>query len=138
MENFFQNKNVLITGASSGLGLELAKQLIALRANVLGTRNNPDNIKVAVDSINSEKFRLIQCDVSDVEQSKTVFGNFTQVDILINNAGIYVEGKSIEIGPDKTNQTIQTNLIGAINSTNLILPKMLEQNSGIIYFVGSS
>jgi uncharacterized protein len=138
MQNFFHNKNVIITGASSGLGLELARQLVSFGANVLGTCNNLDNIKAAADSINSEKFKLVQCDVSDVDQSKTVFGDFGQVDILINNAGIYIEGKSIENGPDKINQIIQTNLVGAINSTNLVLPKMLEQNSGIIYFVGSS
>ena len=61
-----------------------------------------------------------------------------KIDILINNAGIYVEGKSTEITPEKINSIIQTNLMGAINSTNLALPRMLEQNSGIIYFVGSS
>jgi NADP-dependent 3-hydroxy acid dehydrogenase YdfG len=138
MQNFFHNKNIIITGGSSGLGLELARQFVQHGANVLGTCNNPDNIKAAVDSINSERFRLVQCDVSNVTESKTVFGYFGQVDVLVNNAGIYIEGKSIEIGPDKINQTIQTNLVGAINSTNLILPKMLEQNSGIIYFVGSS
>jgi NADP-dependent 3-hydroxy acid dehydrogenase YdfG len=135
---FFHNKNIIITGASSGLGLDLAKQLVNAGANVFGTCNNPDNIKPAIDSINSKKFKLIQCDVSDSYQSKKIFDEFKQVDILINNAGIYVEGKSIENRPVKINEIFQTNLVGAINSTNLALPKMLEQNSGIIYFVGSS
>jgi uncharacterized protein len=138
MPNFFHNKNVIITGASSGLGLELARQFVQHGANVLGTCNNPYNIKAAVDSINSKKFRLVQCDVGNVTESKKVFGEFGQIDILINNAGLYIGGKSIENGPDKINQIIQTNLVGAINSTNLVLPKMLERSSGIIYFVGSS
>ncbi len=138
LETFFHNKNILITGASSGLGLELARQLVNFGANVLGTCNNPENIKAAVDSINSEKFKLLQCDVGDVTELKKVFDEFGQIDILVNNAGVYIEGKPIEIGPNKINQIIQTNFIGAINSTNLVLPKMLEQNSGIIYFVGSS
>jgi NADP-dependent 3-hydroxy acid dehydrogenase YdfG len=60
------------------------------------------------------------------------------VDILINNAGVYVEGKSTASNPKTINNIIQTNLVGAINSTNLVLPKMLESNRGIIYFVGSS
>jgi NADP-dependent 3-hydroxy acid dehydrogenase YdfG len=138
MQNFFHNKNIIITGASSGLGLELARQLVNAGANVFGTCNNPDNIKAAVNTINSEKFRLFQCDVGNVAESKKVFGKFGQIDMLINNAGVYIEGKSIENGPDKINQIIQTNLVGAINSINLVLPKMLESNIGIIYFVGSS
>jgi uncharacterized protein len=135
---FFQNKNITITGASSGLGLELARQFVKAGANVFGTCNNRDNIKPALDSIDSEKFKLVQCDVADVLDSAFLFDSVGKIDILINNAGVYVEGKSIETGPVVINKIIQTNLIGAINSTNLVLPKMLEQNSGIIYFVGSS
>jgi NADP-dependent 3-hydroxy acid dehydrogenase YdfG len=138
MKTFFHNKNVIITGASSGLGLELARQFVNAGANVFGTCNNPDNIKPALDSVGSEKFKLVRCDVADVLDSAFFFDSVGKVDILINNAGVYVEGKSIESNPHKINKIVQTNLVGAINSTNLVLPKMLEQNSGIIYFVGSS
>jgi NADP-dependent 3-hydroxy acid dehydrogenase YdfG len=135
---FFHNKNIIITGASSGLGLELARQLIGLGANVFGTCHNPDNIQPALDSVDSKRFKLVQCDVADVLDSAFFFDSVGKVDILINNAGVYVEGKSTASNPKTINNIIQTNLVGAINSTNLVLPKMLESNSGIIYFVGSS
>jgi NADP-dependent 3-hydroxy acid dehydrogenase YdfG len=138
MQNFFHNKNIIITGASSGLGLELARQFVQHGANIFGTCNNPDNIKAAVDTINSERFKLVQCDAADVLDSAFFFNSVGKIDILINNAGVYVEGKSTSSNPAIINNIIQTNLVGAINSTNLALPKMLESNIGIIYFVGSS
>jgi NAD(P)-dependent dehydrogenase (short-subunit alcohol dehydrogenase family) len=70
---FFNNKNVIITGASSGLGLELARQLVNAGANVFGTCNNPCNIQPALDSVSSENFKLVQCDVADVLGSAFFF-----------------------------------------------------------------
>jgi uncharacterized protein len=138
MNTFFHNKNIITTGASSGLVLELARQLVNTGANLFGTCNNADNIQPALDSVNSKNFKLVRCDVADVLDSAFFFDSIGKVDILINNAGVYVEGKSTASNPKTINNIIQTNLVGAINSSNLVLPKMLEQKSGIIYFVGSS
>jgi uncharacterized protein len=137
-KTFFTNKNIFITGASTGIGLELARQLVALDAKVFGTCNNPDNIPVALNSIDSKNFELIQCSVIDINRTQELINKIGKIDIFISNAGIYIEGKLHENENNKITQVINTNLTGAILTTKLVEQNMIDNNSGLMLFVVSN
>lgn len=73
-------KNALVTGASSGVGYAIAEMLVKAGANVIGLCRNTSAVPEGV--------RPIACDLSDASQIDTAFAGLTELDILINNAGV--------------------------------------------------
>jgi uncharacterized protein len=137
-DTFFTNKNVFITGASTGLGLEISQQLIRLGAKVFGTCNNLNNIPKALNSISSQNFKLVECDVMDVNKTQELINKIGNIDIFISNAGIYTEGSLAENEVDKITEVININLTGAILTTKLIEKNMMDNNFGLMLFVVSN
>jgi uncharacterized protein len=135
---FFTNKNVFITGASTGIGLELSRQLVVLGAKVFGTCNNPNNIATALNSINSKNFELIQCSVMDINKTQDLINKIGKIDIFISNAGVYIEGKLADNETNKITEVINTNLTGAILTSKLVEENMIDNNSGLMLFVVSN
>jgi short-subunit dehydrogenase len=135
---FFTNKNIFITGASTGLGLELARQLINFGAKVFGTCNNTSNIPTALSSVNSQNFELVQCSVMDTTKTQELINKIGTIDIFISNAGVYIEGKLGENKVDKIADVINANLTGAILTTKLVEENMLDNKSGLMLFVVSN
>jgi NADP-dependent 3-hydroxy acid dehydrogenase YdfG len=138
----FINQKILITGASSGLGLELARQLTSLGAIVTGTCFNSQNITEIQESINlqngNQNFQLVQSDVSNYDQTCKIVEQMGNVNILINNAGVYIAGKLEDNDTSKIINTINTNLLGTILTTKAVLPSMLKSNKGLIFCVSSN
>jgi short-subunit dehydrogenase len=129
------SKNILVTGASSGFGLLIAKELHRKGYNVIGTSRNPEKIKSAVP------FKMITLDL-DSEQSintlpERLFKEIGQLDILINNAGFLVTGIAEEIPIELGRQQFETNFWGTIKVTNAVLPYFRKQEFGKIITVGS-
>jgi len=101
-----KNKNVIITGAASGLGKELTKQMIAKGAHVAALDINADNLKKLQDELGAENVKTYLVNMGDrqsIKDFKQIYlQDFNEVDILINNAGIiqpfdYVENISDEV-----------------------------------------
>ena len=101
--NYFKKKNIIITGANQGLGLEMAKHFYKLGANIIiCARNNEklNNVKKILKKNKSQIIIVEKCDVSKFKQVDVFFDKIIKkikkIDILINNAGIYGPKGKIE------------------------------------------
>ncbi|RVT75266.1 SDR family NAD(P)-dependent oxidoreductase [Flavobacterium sufflavum] len=128
-------KNILITGASTGFGLQLASKLFKLGFNVIGTSREPEKYKDKVP------FRLLRLDISDDDSintfTKELFTQIEKLDVLVNNAGFFVTGLAEETPTKIGLQQFETNFWGTIKLTNALLPNMRNLKQGKIITVGS-
>lgn len=128
-------QNILVTGASSGFGLLLAKELHHRGYHVIGTSRNPENVQPKVP------FKLLELDITDDDSiesfGKKLFSEIDKLDILINNAGFYLSGLAEETSIAQGKQQFDTNFWGTIKLTNLILPHFRKQRSGKIITLSS-
>ena len=129
------SKNILVTGASSGLGLLIANELHRKGFNVIGTSRNPEKIKSTVP------FKMIALDLDSDNSITTLpdrlFKEIDKLDVLINNAGFLVTGIAEEIPIELGRKQFETNFWGTIKVTNAILPSFRKQKFGKIITVGS-
>ena len=130
-----KNKKILITGGSEGLGKEIARRCHSLGANVTILARNEKKLLAASKEIGCN---YIVGDVSDLQSCKTILEKISDLDILINNAGIWSDDESESENIEIIQKTMDTNLTGAIYLTELFLPKFKAQNNGTIFFTNSS
>jgi len=133
----------LVTGASSGIGATTARELARRGARVILAARRADRLAEQVAAITAAggQASAIEADVADLasvarlaEQAEAVYG---QVDILINNAGIGWAEEFPDMAPDDVERMLNTNLVGPILLTRLLLPAMLHRHSGAIVCVAS-
>jgi short-subunit dehydrogenase len=128
-------QNILVTGASSGFGLLLAKELHQRGYHVIGTSRNPESLRSEVP------FKILELDITDDDSiesfGKKLFSEIKQLDVLINNAGFYLSGLAEETSIAQGKQQLETNFWGTIKLTNLILPHFRKQRSGKIITLSS-
>ncbi|MBK9729454.1 MAG: SDR family oxidoreductase [Saprospiraceae bacterium] len=133
--------NAVITGASKGLGKAIAIALVQKGFNVFihsRSEGDLDKVKQELLALNPKcKVFYFACDISNKEAIKalaiSILSVFREVDILINNAGVYLPG-TISAEPEGTlEQLLNTNLYSAYHLTRAILPNMLHRNSGHIF-----
>jgi uncharacterized oxidoreductase len=135
------NNSILITGGTSGIGFELATQLLALGNTVIITGRD----QAKLDRIRKEHplFHTIQSDVSDpqaiVALYERVSREFPALNILINNAGIMRKINLQDKGGDleDISREIETNLIGPVRMVKQFLPQLKAQPSAAIVNVSS-
>lgn len=128
-------QNILVTGASSGFGLLLAKELHQMGYNVIGTSRNPENMQTKAP------FKMLTLDITDDNSiqsfSKQLFAEIDQLHVLINNAGFYLSGLAEETSITQGKQQFETNFWGTIKLTNELLPYFRKQRFGKIITVSS-
>jgi 3-oxoacyl-[acyl-carrier protein] reductase len=134
------NKNVLITGGSSGIGKETARKLIDKGAKVVITGRDLDKLEKVANELGAIPFLF---DISDLKsiprKAKQVIQIFEgKIDVLINNAGIGVFPLLGEITADDLKDVYNTNVFGLILLTQEILPIFKKQNHGDIINIGST
>lgn len=141
----FKDNNILISGASSGIGEETAYLFAKEGANLIliaRSYNKLKNIKRRLESMcERQEFMIVRCDVSDKEQifdmSRKVLDRFGYIDILVNNAGFAIFDIVANTSIEDIEGQIRTNLLGAIYCTKAFLPIMLERNKGKIVNVAT-
>lgn len=139
-----KGKNALITGAGKGIGKAIALALAAEGVNVaLMARTQQDVDAVAKEAeAAGVKATAVSADVSDItsvnDAVSKVQETFPAIDILINNAGIGVFGKFMDLEPNAWENVIKVNLMGVYYTTRAILPGMIAQQSGDIINVSST
>jgi short-subunit dehydrogenase len=129
------SKVILITGASSGLGKAMAKHLSALNYRVFGTSRNPDNYSKTTG------FELLPLDLTQPEQFKKLIDEVIIkagcIDVLINNAGMGITGPIEEIDLAAMKSNFDTNFFGPLALSQIVLPQMRKQKSGLIINITS-
>lgn len=135
----FKNKNVLITGATGGIGNELVKKFITLGANVLatGTKSEKlDTIKKKYPDIRIKKF-----DISEHPRIEEFIDNVVLelggLDVLVNNAGINMDNLSIRMKDEEWIKVINVNLSSTFLLSKHSIRKMLKSKFGRIVNITS-
>ena len=135
----FKNKNILITGASGGIGSELVKKFVLLGGNVLGSGTKTeklDLLKKKYPNIKVKKF-----DIAEHSRIEEFIDNVSLelggLDILINNAGINMDNLSLRMKDDEWKKVIDINLTSTFFLSKHAIKKMLKNKFGRIVNITS-
>ena len=136
-----ENKNILVTGGSLGIGKETAKALVEKGANVLITGRSQDRLIESQQYTNAKN--IISFDISNIADISVnakncidILGN--RVDVLINNAGTGVRSDLDNLNIDDFLAVYNTNVFGLSLLTKEIVPLMKERKGGSIINIGST
>ena len=132
----------LITGASSGIGLELAKCFAQDGHDVIlvaEDRGGLENAAQEVRALGGGKAEIIAADLSKHDGAQRVFDQLggRNLDVLVNNAGVGVYGKFIDTSLDEEISMIHLNTISFVQLTKLCLPQMVQRGAGRILMTAS-
>lgn len=136
--NIVMDKVILITGASTGIGLHTAKLFQSRNWKVAATMRSPEKAEELQRIADIECIRL---DVTDVDSIKsaiaTTLEKFGRIDAVVNNAGYGLAGPFEATSPEQIERQFATNVFGLMNVTREILPYFREQKRGYIVNVAS-
>lgn len=139
----FTDRVIFITGASDGIGKQLAIDLAARGAIVVGCGRSRERLVETLKEVrkSSPKSLMIACDIGDAEQvhgmMKKVLADFGRIDILINNAGIGMRKPFVDTPVETIEAIMRTNYLGAVYCTHEVLPAMIARGSGHIVNISS-
>jgi short-subunit dehydrogenase len=136
--------NIVITGASKGIGFAIAEIFAANGHDLYLTSKTPLALETAVATLRKQfpsvKLEAMSADLS-IQKEVTAFANWclekTQPHILINNAGYFVPGKLQDEADGQLQDQLNTNLFSAYHLTRALLPSMLAQKAGHIFNICS-
>jgi short-subunit dehydrogenase len=142
VENYFSNKVIWITGASSGIGKETAIQLAEKDAKlVLSARNNSELDILKSCLKNSDQHFVLPLDLEKSanfdELAAAVFEKFGKIDILVNNGGISQRATASDTLMEVNRKIMEINFFGNIALAKAVLPYMQAQNSGQFLIISS-
>jgi len=128
-----QYLKVLITGGTSGLGLELVREFLKAGSQVFITGLDQKMVDNTLASFGDHpNLQGFVTNINDLQALSELKNNVGDLDILINNAGVYTVGLLENTNPLDVQKVIQTNLIGTIFVTQTFLPDLKAKNNGII------
>jgi len=137
------DKTVVITGASSGIGLGLAQAFLRQGYNVVGTGRSRERLQAAAATLNAgERFLGVTGDVGKPESASRVFqeavARYGKVDVLVNNAGIFSAKPFVQFTPDEIEEQIATNLKGVLYPSQEAAKHMSARKGGRIINITAS
>ncbi|WP_441242518.1 SDR family oxidoreductase [Tardiphaga sp. 768_D3_N2_1] len=125
---------ILITGCSSGYGLETARHFLVHGWNVIATMRSPRRGILP----RSERLQILPLDVTNEESIAAAIEGAGQIDVLVNNAGIGVVGAFEATPMSHIRKVFETNTLGVMAMTQAVVPQMRARRSGAIVNVTSS
>ncbi|MBY6035413.1 3-hydroxybutyrate dehydrogenase [Fictibacillus nanhaiensis] len=143
MESFVQNKVVFITGAASGIGLELAKSFAENGANVVISDLDHERAKKSAEKLKDEGYNVIGlgCNVTNEQELTSALdetvNRFNRIDVVINNAGLQYVSPLEEFPTEKFQQLINVMLTAPFMATKHVFPIMKKQGFGRIINMAS-
>ena len=133
------DKTVLITGASSGIGLETALYFHARGWNVIATMRNPEKRRTLLHEKGLPD--LVHLDVMDGDSIRVAIGHaldkYQKIDVLVNNAGYAIYGPFESTTLEQIQRQFNTNVFGLMEVTRQLLPHFRQQRSGVLINVTS-
>jgi NAD(P)-dependent dehydrogenase (short-subunit alcohol dehydrogenase family) len=136
-------KTAIVTGASSGIGLALARGFLDRGYAVIGNARTLSRLKKASEALGSpDRFIGVEGDIGRPEVAKRLFDvaleRFGHVDVLVNNAGIFIAKPTADYDVDEVERMISTNLKGFIYPSQQAAKHMAERGSGSIINITAS
>jgi hypothetical protein len=135
----------LITGATTGIGRELAQIAALNNYDIILTARTPQSLQTAaadIERTTNRKTHIFPTDLSRPNAARTLFADISNagltIDVLINNAGFGLLGKFADLSEDEQMQMIQLNIGALTQLTRLALPGMIERRTGYILNVAST
>jgi len=142
-KKYFQDKVILITGASSGIGQSAALTLAKMRAKVVIASRNYEKLKELETQIQAVGYQAlaVRADVSNAEDVNalvdSVIQHWGRIDVLISNAGEYFRGSILETANEIFRKSFDVNFFGSLYTIKRVLPLMLDQKSGCIVLMNT-
>lgn len=136
------SSTAVITGASSGIGADLARELASRGYGVTLVARRADKLQALAAELSGSRVEVIPCDVADAEARATLFDEIERrglaVDILINNAGIGTMGAVAQSTPAAEIAQVRVNVEAVIDLTTRAVGQMVPRGEGAILNVGST
>lgn len=137
-----KKQTVIITGASSGIGLETARYFLNQGDNVVINSQTAVKLEKVYHELGAgENLAMVAGNVSDKTTGEalvqTALERFGSADVLINNAGIYENKPFLEVTEDYLDRFLSINLKGTFFTTQAAIPQMIRQKDGVIINVGT-
>lgn len=130
----------LITGAGRGLGLDMAKAVLAAGHAVIATGRDPQKVTAAIGQ--HDKLLAVKLDVTSLDDAhaavSAAVATFGRIDVLVNNAGNFHAGFFEELSTDQVRGQIETLLFGPMHVTRAVLPLMRQQRAGLVLTISST
>jgi short-subunit dehydrogenase len=139
----YRGKVAIVTGASSGIGAAVARDLASRGTTVVAAARRREELDVVVEDCrrSAPASRAVVCDVGERDQVEALVRDTVAehgaVDILVNNAGIPMRIHATRLTPEQVEQVMRINFLGAVWATLAALPSMLERKAGHIVNVSS-
>ncbi|PSK91539.1 SDR family NAD(P)-dependent oxidoreductase [Taibaiella chishuiensis] len=141
MDLQLKGKKAFISGATQGIGFAIASQLLEEGAAVIINGSNPDKARKALDQLlqafPGAAVTAIVADLSDREAVEKMLPQLEDIDILINNAGIFGIGDFFETADEDWYRYFEINLMSAMRLSRHLLPGMIGKGWGRIIFISS-
>jgi short-subunit dehydrogenase len=140
----FRGKWALVTGASAGIGVAIAKELARNGAKLILTARRQERLEALAAELTTQgtEVRVILADLTDPSAPQTIYDAIQagglQVDILVNNAGLGQYGDFYETDMVQELNQIRVNCEAVVHLTRLFVPKMVERHRGWILVVAST
>jgi NAD(P)-dependent dehydrogenase (short-subunit alcohol dehydrogenase family) len=135
-----ERKVWLITGAGRGLGVDIAKAVLAAGHAVVATGRDAVRVVAAIgDRTNLMSATLDVTRPQDAQAAvEAAVAKFGRIDVVVNNAGNFFAGFFEELSPEQVRNQIETLLFGPMNVTRAVLPVMRRQRSGLVLTISST
>ncbi|MBQ4287313.1 MAG: SDR family oxidoreductase [Bacteroidales bacterium] len=135
---YFQDKVVVVTGASSGIGLACARHFGSLGAKVVMAARRQDKLQAEVASVSSDpsKVLCVKCDVTVEEDCKALIDAavkaYGRIDVLVNNAGLSMRAMFKDLDLKVIRSLMDVNFWGTVYCTKYALPFLLESKGSVV------
>lgn len=138
-----KDKVAVVTGGTKGIGRAIAESLLKEGARIFVCARKDDELKQAVDEMSaSGEIKGAVCNVRDENQVVAMFDEcikaFGGVDVLVNNAGVGIMGKTVEeMSAEEFRTVLETNLFGVFYCCHYVIPLMKKRGGGYIFNISS-
>jgi NAD(P)-dependent dehydrogenase (short-subunit alcohol dehydrogenase family) len=137
-----KKQTVIVTGASSGIGLEVARYFLDRGDNVVINSQTASKLQEAYNELGAgESLAMIAGSAADKSTgealAKTALEKFGSIDVLVNNAGIYDNKPFLDVTEEYLDTFLTTNLKGTFFTTQAVIPQMIKQKDGVVINIGT-